>query len=243
MMAQDPVKCDTIFNGVDFEQGLEDLKGKLEAHARKAFTSYAWGCWCTSWARLRLWEGIKLAGRDYCYGDTDSVKALGNLDIDAYNQERIRDSMASGAYADDPAGVRHYMGVFEYESRYKQFVTLGAKKYAYVDQSDDLHITIAGVGKERGAMELQEAGGIEAFRPGMIFRAAGGTESIYNDLTREVVTIDGHQLELGPNIYIRESTYTLGITQEYGELLADPASYLELLSDQDNFADFEHEFN
>ena len=112
-----------------------------------------------------------------------------------------------------------------------------------MDQSDDLHITIAGVGKKRGARELQEAGGIEAFRPGMIFRAAGGTESIYNDLTREVINIDGHQLELGPNIYIRPSTYTLGITQEYVELIADPASYLELLSDAENFADFEHEFN
>lgn len=243
MMAQDPVKQDTIFNGVDFEQGPEDLEGKLAAHARKAFTSYAWGCWCTSWARLRLWEGIRLAGRDFAYCDTDSVKALGDLDIDAYNRQRVKDSTASGAYADDPAGVRHYMGVFEYEGRYKQFATLGAKKYCYVDQSDELHITIAGVGKKRGARELQEAGGIEAFRPGMIFQAAGGTESIYNDLTREVINIDGHQLELGPNIYIRPSTYTLGITQEYGELIADPASYLELLSDAENFADFEHEFN
>ena len=243
MMAQDPVKLDTIFNGVDFEQGPEDLEGKLAANSRKAFTSYAWGCWCTSWARLRLWEGIRLAGRNYCYCDTDSVKALGSLDIDAYNRQRIKDSAASGAYADDPAGVRHYMGVFEYEGRYKQFATLGAKKYCYVDQSDGLHITIAGVGKKRGARELQEAGGIKAFRPGMIFRAAGGTESIYNDLTREVINIDGHQLELGPNIYIRPSTYTLGITQEYGELLADPANYMELLSDQDNFAGFEHEFN
>jgi hypothetical protein len=78
---------------------------------------------------------------------------------------------------------------------------------------------------------------------GMIFRAAGGTESIYNDLTREVIEIDGHNLELGPNIYIRPSTYTLGLTNEYGELLADPESYLEILNDKTNFDDFEHEFN
>ena len=243
MMAQDPVKQDTVFNGVDFEQGPEDLEGKLEANARKAFTSYAWGCWCTSWARLRLWEGIELAGRDFCYCDTDSVKALGDLPVEAYNRLRIRDSKANGAYATDPQGVTHYMGVLEYEGRYQTFATLGAKKYAYVDQAGELHITIAGVGKRRGARELEEAGGLQAFRPGMIFRAAGGTESIYNDLTREVINIDGHELELGPNIYIRPSTYTLGITNEYGELLADPAAYMELLSDKTNFDDFEHEFN
>lgn len=243
MMAQDPVKQDTIFNGVDFEQGPEDLEGKLEANARKAFTSYAWGCWCTSWARLRLWEGIELAGRDFCYCDTDSVKALGDLPVEAYNKLRIRDSKANGAYATDPQGVTHYMGVLEYEGRYQAFATLGAKKYAYVDQAGKLHITIAGVGKKRGARELEEAGGLQAFKPGMIFQAAGGTESIYNDLTREVINIDGHLLELGPNIYIRPSTYTLGITNEYGELLTDPAAYLELLSDESNFEDFEHEFN
>lgn len=243
MMAQDPVKQDTIFNGVDFEQGPEDLEGKLEANSRKAFTSYAWGCWCTSWARLRLWEGIELAGRDFCYCDTDSVKALGDLPVEEYNRLRIRDSKANGAYATDPQGVTHYMGVLEYEGGYQAFATLGAKKYAYVDQSGKLHITIAGVGKKRGARELEEAGGLRAFKPGMIFRAAGGTESIYNDLTREVINIDGHELELGPNIYIRPSTYTLGITNEYGELLADPAAYLELLSDKTNFDDFEHEFN
>lgn len=243
MMAQDPVKQDIIFNGTDFEKGEEDLEGKLQQHRGRAFTSYAWGCWTTAWARLRLWEGLTLAGRDFAYCDTDSVKALGTLDVEAYNRERIRDSLASGAYATDPQGVTHYMGVLEFEGRYSKFVTLGAKKYAYRDQTGGLHITVAGVGKKRGARELEAAGGLEAFRPGMIFRAAGGTESIYNDTTREVIEIDGHKLELGPNIYIRPSTYTLGLTQEYGELIADPESYLEILNDRTNFDDFEHEFN
>lgn len=242
MMAQDPVKTDTIFNGVNFEKGEEDLEGKLAKNAAKAFTSYAWGCWCTSWARLRLWEGIQAAGRDFVYCDTDSVKYLGELDLSAYNAKRIRDSKASGAYATDPKGVTHYMGVFEYEGRYRWFITAGSKKYAYMTPSWDLHITVAGVNKKKGAEELRRHGSLAAFQPGMIFREAGGTESVYNDLTKEVVEIDGHRLELGPNIYIRPSTYTLGITQEYGELLADPEAYLEILGDAENFEDFEHEF-
>lgn len=241
MMAQDPVKQETIFNGVNFEKGEEDLEAKLAKHANRAFTSYAWGCWCTAWARLRLWEGIKAAGRDFVYCDTDSVKYLGELDLSAFNEERIRDSTASGAFATDPKGVTHYMGVFEDEGRYQAFVTMGSKKYAYMTRNWTLVTTVSGVNKKRGAEELRRHGSLAQFKPGFVFSDAGGTESVYNDLTREVINVDGHELELGPNIYIRPSTYTLGITQEYGELLADPAEYLELLGDATNFEDFEHE--
>lgn len=240
MMATDSCKPETVFNGVNFHQEELDLEETLAKNATKAFLSYAWGCWCTSWARLRLWEAIKLAGRDFVYCDTDSVKCLGELDLEAYNAARIRDSKANGAYADDPNGVTHYMGVFEPEGRCT-FRTWGAKKYCTV-KNGKLELTVAGVGKKKGAAELEAAGGIQAFKPGMIWTAAGGTVSYYNDLTREVIEIDGHKLELGPNIYIAPSTYTLGITNEYGELLDDPESWLEILNDKTNFDNFEHEF-
>lgn len=241
MMCQDVCKVDTVFNGVDFEPGPEDIEGKLAKNKNKAFLSYSWGVWCTSWARLRLYEAIRLAGRDFVYCDTDSVKFLGRLDLSEYNKRRIRDSKANGAYATDPQGVTHYMGVFEDEGRYTEFITAGSKKYAFV-KDGRLTVTVSGVNKKRGAEELEAAGGLKAFKPGMVWRRAGGTESIYNDTTREVIEIDGHRLELGPNIYIRPSSYTLGITREYGELLADPAGWLELLSDEENFEGFEHEF-
>lgn len=248
LQAQDPCKQDVIFNGVDFDLGPEDLEAKLARNKFRAYGSYAWGCWTTSWARLRLWEGIygdgKHAGvgRDYVYGDTDSIKYVGDHDISWYNKIRIRESKANGAFATDPQGVTHYMGVFEDEGSYQLFRTWGAKKYAYVDSAGRTHITVAGVGKKKGAAELDRAGGIEAFRPGMIWTEAGGTESVYNDLTREVLNIDGHQLELGPNIYIRPSSYTLGVTNEYSALMEDPAAYLEFLSDRENFEYFEHDY-
>ena len=57
----------------------------------------------------------------------------------------------------------------------------------------------------------------------MVFRSAGGTESVYNDdEVYHVKTIDGHDLEIGPNVCIRDSTYTLGITEEYARLLEHP---------------------
>lgn len=248
LQAQDPCKQDIIFNGTDFELGPEDLEGKLERNRRRAYGSYTWGCWTTAWARLRLWEGIygdgkhPGVGRDYVYGDTDSIKYVGSHDMSWYNKIRIRESKENGAYATDPQGVTHYMGVFEDEGCYQLFRTWGAKKYAYVDAAGRTHITVAGVGKKKGAAELDRAGGIEAFRPGMIWTEAGGTESVYNDLTREVIEIDGHRLELGPNVYIRPSTYTLGVTNEYSALMEDPAAYLEFLADETNFENFEHDY-
>ena len=130
------------------------------------------------------------------------------------------------------------MGVFEEEHPCRRFITWGAKKYAYeLDDSGDVTMitTIAGVNKVKGALELKAHGGLEVLKPGFIFREAGGTESIYNDFTKEEVIIDGHVLELGPNIYIKPSTYKLGVTQEYGELIGDPESYLEFLADERNF--------
>lgn len=62
--------------------------------------------------------------------------------------------MQSGAHATDPHGVEHFMGVFEGEETAAQFVTMGAKKYAAIDQRGELEITIAGVPKKAGSVEL-----------------------------------------------------------------------------------------
>lgn len=120
------------------------------------------------------------------------------------------------------------MGVYELDGKYSQFATLGAKKYCYTD-SKGLHITIAGVSKRTGANELQQMGGIQAFQEGITFRAAGGTESVYNDHPDlPPLEIDGHRLEITSNVVIRDSTYTLGITEEYRYILYNAALFREL---------------
>lgn len=249
LMAQNPCKPDTVFNGINFDEPDEtvdervarleaDIDEKLAKNRTKAFTSYAWGCWTTSWARLRLHEiCTRVAGRQAVYWDTDSCKYVGEIDLTDYNRQRIADSTASGAWADDPKGNRHYMGVFEFEGTYDRFVSNGSKSYVYED-ADGLHVTISGVDKELGAQELAAAGGLTAYKPGFIFREAGGTESRYNDLTREVIVIDGHKLELGPNIYITPSTYKIGRIPEHGEVLHNPIFDDEEIT-TDDFDDFE----
>ena len=226
MMAQDPLKF-----SIEFLEGEEDPYQTVEAdpekllaaYQRRAFLVYQWGVYVTAWSRAELQAGLDLAGHRAVYCDTDSVKYLGEVDWSEYNKERIAASTESGAHATDPKGVEHYMGVFEAEKAYKTFATLGAKKYAYTYEDGSLGITIAGVGKKKGAAELQRAGGLEAFRNGFTFTDAGGLESVYNDEPgSRWLEIDGHQWEIGPNIYLRPSTYTLGQTEDYIRLLKDP---------------------
>ena len=211
---------------------MEDL---LETSNKKAFLCYQWGVWVTAWARYRLQEGIKLAGDNFVYCDTDSVKYIGEIDWTDYNKKRIADSLKSGAYATDPAGITHYMGVYEFDGEYAEFKTLGAKKYAYTyKDSGETHVTIAGVNKRKGGAELDKHGGLDAFKPGFVFTEAGGTESVYNDHP-EIGTIcrDGHDITITPNIVIRDSTYTLGITAEYENILKNAHELLTFGQDYD----------
>lgn len=113
------------------------------------------------------------------------------------------------------------MGVFEEDGIYQKFITLGAKKYAYEDLNGELHITVAGVIKKKGAKELARKGGIYNFKPDFVFTEAGGLEAVYNDDPEiKTYTIEGHELKITSNVMLRDSTYTLGITNEYEKLLA-----------------------
>lgn len=215
MGAQDPCKDSIVFQNGEYVREDKSIEELIIANNKKAFLSYAWGVWCTAWARYCLQEAIDIAGGQFVYCDTDSVKYLGDIDLTELNERYRQQSEANGAYADDPKGKRHYMGVYEPEGSYDRFKTMGAKKYAY-EEEGKLHITIAGVNKMKGAEEL---GTLDNMREGFTFHKAGGTESVYNDGIDEYINIDGHRLHITDNVVIRDSTYTLGITAEYAEIL------------------------
>ena len=121
------------------------------------------------------------------------------------------------------------MGEWQVDAHYKEFCTLGAKKYCYVDEKGNLHVTVSGLVKYRkingevveiSAKELEEIGGIDAFAraafENIVFTKSGGTEAIYNthpEITH--INVGGHKLLITSNIYIKESTYTLGVTGDY----------------------------
>ena len=95
MMAQNPVKQDIVYNNGVWSTANDPEAEILAESNRKAFL-------CYQRARYRLQEEIKLAGENFVYCDTDSVKNVGNIDWTEYNKQREKDSKASGAFAIDP---------------------------------------------------------------------------------------------------------------------------------------------
>ena len=231
MMATSPAREEIRYTSGDrdFHYAETPLGDLLKEGKDRAFLPYQWGVWCTAWARLLLHEGINLVAEsqkeggaelvDFIYCDTDSVKFIGSVDWSDFNSTLQQRSETSGAYADDPRGNRHYMGVYEADETYEQFKTLGAKKYAGIINGK-LTVTIAGVNKKKGGKELAARGGLPALRYDFTFVDAGGVEAVYNDLPEFTrYTIDGHDLEIISNVYLRPSTYTVGSTMEFRRIL------------------------
>ena len=232
MSVQSPVKQSIDYINDEFIERSESELELLQEHNKRAFLVYAWGIWTTAHARDQLEIAIKKAGNSFVYCDTDSVKLIddGSVSFDEYNQKRKTASIKNGGVATDTKGKKYYLGLYDYEGTYKYFASMGAKKYCYVDDNDKLHITIAGVGKSKGAAELSDHGGIKAFKEGFTFYKAGGTESVYNDDPEtKVLKVGDNELNITSNVLIKDSTYTLGITGEYRKIISNPAIWLDLM--------------
>lgn len=228
MCVQSPVKQNIDYFDDEFIERADPEPDLLDAHNKKAFLSYAWGVWTTARAREQLQIAINKTGYNFVYCDTDSVKFIddGSISFDEYNESRKLDSIKNGGVAQDRSGKNYYLGLYDNEGTYKEFITMGAKKYAYTDDQDNLHITIAGVAKTAGAKEMKT---IHNFKEGYTFYAAGGTELVYNDDPEiKSITREGRELLITSNVMIKDSTYTLGVTGEYKRILNHPAIWLTL---------------
>ena len=237
MAATDPVRMEYVYDSENpnlfyvLEKNTEDILYQNRTHN---FLLYQWGCFVTAWARYRLYEAQTIVGDDGVYCDTDSVKYISNPSVleklNKYNDTRIKKSTETKSFATDKHGEVHFMGVYEQERPYRRFVTFGAKKYAYEFEGDvddngvqNCHVTISGVNKHLGGIELKERGGLEALKEGFIFKKAGGVELVYNDtVPRHYETRDGHTFEMGANVCIKPSTYTMSLTNDYKQILSDP---------------------
>lgn len=205
----------------EYVSTVGDLAELLDKYykSRNSFLRYEWGVWCTAYARKRLRMGLRVAGRRAVYCDTDSVKADGDF-IQAFeelNKELRAKAEAACAYADDRKGVRHYMGVFEYEGTYDEFRTLGAKKYGY-KIGDEITTTIAGVNKKRGS-DFFSDNGLDSLHDGTVIPKSGHLVAYYNDDEIHRITVDHCEMTTASNIALVDDTYTIGMTGEYLDLL------------------------
>lgn len=229
------------------EEKLEDMK---KSYSTLFF--YAVGVWVTAYARCNLFSVILSShdmDRDIIYCDTDSIKFKNrekHQDIFlTYNNDMIEKYRSVCEYYDeleikdfmptDKNGVLHPLGFFEFDGFYKQFKTLGAKKYCYTEDDGKLHITVAGVSK-KGVYALDN--NIDNFRKGFIwdYKASDKLSVLYHELVySDDGIIDNLQEEfnftdIDGNIYHSDykysvvlfpTTYTLGINDIYEALIND----------------------
>lgn len=209
------------------EEARQMIEDYTNPRNRK-FLLYQWGVTVTALARVRHMELIDITGDDFIYGDTDSVKCTHPEkyapQFDKYNKlwEKYAEQSDVPIEAFTRTGDQQLLGHLDFEGDVKEFVTLGAKKYAYTDKDNRLHLTVAGVPKKQGAALL---GSLDNFKPGFVFRVPDDAALQDRQMWKKVLTyrddldedaeIDGHTIHLYSCIAMERTEYKLDITDDY----------------------------
>lgn len=187
------------------------------------------------------------------YADTDSLKLEEGFDIsviEKYNNNVIKkiekvckdlDLPIEKFKPKDSNGKEHCIGLFECETdeynkfTYTEFITQGAKKYAYKKYDynketkkieENIHITVSGVPKS-GSKCLKS---LEEFKDDFVFEYKYTNKNIiyYNDEQEEYELIDykGKKQKVTDKYgcCLLPTSYTLGKSTEYSELISDMSS-------------------
>ena len=217
----------------------EEILKKLQEEEKTGFLSFAYGVWITAYARNNLLKNLMKLDEYVVYCDTDSLKLKEGYEkqvIEDYNkfvERKIKHvseilKIPLEKYAPkDIKGKERMLGLFDDDGHYKEFITQGAKKYAYKDKEDKLHITVSGVPKS-GVTALK--GDLNNFKDDLVFEFKDTNKNllIYVE-DQEPVEIQDY---LGNKETITDksgccilpTTYILGKSQEYEHLLSDESA-------------------
>ena len=225
----------------------EEIEKMLINESKKGFLSFCYGVWVTAHARNNLLRNVMKLDDHTVYCDTDSIKVTEGYDksvIDKYNylvEKRIDYvsnilKISKSRFAPvDIKGNKHMLGVFDHDAFYLEFITQGAKKYAYksLDKNKDtgeleenIHITVAGVPKD-GAKALNS---LKDFKDDLVFRHEDTNKNIivYNDNQIKVLITDYqgnmYLVDDKSGCCVLPTTYVLGKSEEYVNLITDNSS-------------------
>jgi hypothetical protein len=130
--------------------------------------------------------------------------------------------------------------VFESDGHYKQFITQGAKRYAYINDDGKMGVTVAGVAttineKTGVSFAVEELKTLKRFKPGMKWKKAGGTQAVYNDNDDFIYTDEatGKQLHITKNVSIIPTTYVMTHSRDYALLLSQIQLYTEFRKERE----------
>lgn len=203
-----------IVNTPDLQETLDKFY-----KSRNSFLSYQHGVWVTAHSRKRLRDMLNIIGSDVVYCDTDSIKYKRDhdKDFDLKNDFLKKEAIEAGAYAETKDGNIKYMGVWEEDGFYSEFKTLGAKKYVY-NENGHICSTIAGVNKRAGTEFFTEHG-LDSFAIGTTIKDSGHLTAYYNDEPIHEIEVKGCKMLTASNVALIDNTYTIGVTNEYLDLL------------------------
>lgn len=201
--------------------------------SKSSFLHYQWGIYVTAHARKQLQDMLDIVGMDVVYCDTDSIKFL-HPEVHVPEFEDKNKLLSKRAIENDiPAfcdvGEKRYiLGVWDMDDLYVQFKTLGAKKYCGVEWDEKaaktgadpvrFTSTVAGMNKKLGAENLKCCNNFRLCRR---MENVGRTISCFNNSKPHYIKVNGEEILTASNIGIIDTTYTLGVSNEYYEVLVN----------------------
>ena len=245
MTVTNTIRADVEFLNFDewVERPLSNqaIMEKLSKDKKRGFLNFAWGVWCTAYARDNLLRRVLDLDQYVVYCDTDSCKVVQGYDksiFDKYNQSvenkirkvsELRGIPYERFAPADIKGNSHLLGVFECETgkgrsvTYDEFITQGAKKYAYKIDGE-IHVTVSGVPKSGGAKCLSS---LDEFRDDLVFdfEHTNKLTLAYNDNQIPVDITDylgnTYTVKDKSGICMLPTTYKLGKAYDYADLIND----------------------
>lgn len=246
MTVTDIVRDDIIYED-DWREETPDLNESIEKYNtnKGRFLFYPWGVWTTACARTSVWSAIFNLKDDYIYSDTDSVKFKNpekHMEyFKKYNRiitEQLNETCKHFGFPEDYVhpknnkGDEKQLGVWDFDGLYKQFKTLGAKRYLCKYEKNPINgknsrkysLTVSGLNKKITLPYLLKKYGskiFEAFSDGLYIPNGytGKNTHTYID-DAQFGTLKDYQGNIAryeeySSIHLGSSDYSLSISQEY----------------------------
>ena len=143
------------------EEQEQDILDELQQKPWKNIVAFSIGIYVTAYQRANICNMLlKISDDDFLYSDTDSIKFLhGNKYEKIFEEEnnkiikmlhrisKERNINIDLFMSKDKNGDTHPIGLWEREKNYKYACFAGAKRYCYIDENGEYHVTISGVPK------------------------------------------------------------------------------------------------
>ena len=213
----------------------EEIDGKPYAEIiKKQFLSPYWGIYVTAYCRERILTTFKKLGNNALYGDTDSVKVLGDYSdiFNNINAEIMEINRKICTRLKLDYNLYRDIGTFDNEGTYSKFKTYGAKRYVYTHDNETTAV-IAGLPaavvnefiRNNGQSALYDF-----FENGMLFENCGKNAHHYADYSETVINGE-KMIEYGScyifpvNFEMRVDSVFLALINERREISEQGVTY------------------